>query len=74
MLPAGDHVFPFAFSLPPNLPTSFSSEHGIIRYMVAAVLDRPAAANLVRKAGFTIHTVLDLNMDSHAPVSCMSNP
>ncbi|XP_064098042.1 uncharacterized protein LOC135209263 isoform X4 [Macrobrachium nipponense] len=65
-LPAGLHKFPFAFNLPPNLPPSFSSEKGFVVYMAAAILDRPAAANLVQKAGFSIHSILDLNMDPHA--------
>ncbi|XP_066945548.1 thioredoxin-interacting protein-like isoform X1 [Macrobrachium rosenbergii] len=65
-LPAGLHKFPFAFNLPPNLPPSFSSEKGFVVYMAVAILDRPAAANLVQKAGFSVHSVLDLNMDSHA--------
>ena len=68
-LPPGVHEFPFAFQLPPNLPPSFSSEKGIIRYMAAAILDRPTAANLVLKTGFSVHSVLDLNMDSNAGVS-----
>ncbi|KAG7157322.1 Arrestin domain-containing protein 17-like 1 [Homarus americanus] len=66
MLPAGLHEFPFAFSLPPNLPPSFNSEKGFIGYMAVAILDRPAAANIVQKEGFSLHSILDLNMDSHA--------
>ena len=69
MLAPGLYEFPFAFNLPPNLPPSFTSEKGVIRYVVVAILDRPAAANLVRKKAFSIHSILDLNMDSQAPVS-----
>ncbi|KAK3863365.1 hypothetical protein Pcinc_030862 [Petrolisthes cinctipes] len=73
MLPAGEHLFPFAFNLPPNLPPSFSSDKGFITYTAMAILDRPAAANLVLKAGFSLHTILDLNLDSHATSSCSSS-
>ncbi|XP_071547693.1 arrestin domain-containing protein 17-like [Panulirus ornatus] len=66
LLPAGQHQFPFAFSLPPNLPPSFNSDKGFVGYIAVAILDRPAAANLVQKAGFSLHSILDLNMDSHA--------
>ncbi|KAK7081824.1 hypothetical protein SK128_009896 [Halocaridina rubra] len=66
MLPAGLHEFPFAFNLPPNLPPSFNSEKGFVTYMAVAILDRPAAANLVQKAGFSVHAILDLNMDTFA--------
>ncbi|XP_068216039.1 arrestin domain-containing protein 3-like isoform X2 [Palaemon carinicauda] len=72
-LPAGIHKFPFAFNLPPNLPPSFNSEKGFVIYMAVAILDRPAAANLVQKAGFSVHSILDLNMDSHASSSTSSS-
>ena len=68
MLATGEYEFPFAFNLPPNLPPSFASEKGVIRYVVVAILDRPAAANLVRKKAFSIHSILDLNLDSQASV------
>ncbi|XP_053640537.1 arrestin domain-containing protein 17-like [Cherax quadricarinatus] len=73
MLPAGLHEFPFAFILPPNLPPSFNSEKGFIGYMALAILDRPAAANLVQKAGFSLHTILNLNMISHSTSSSSSS-
>ncbi|XP_045138302.1 LOW QUALITY PROTEIN: arrestin domain-containing protein 17-like [Portunus trituberculatus] len=70
LLPAGEHEFPFAFNLPPNLPPSFHSDKGFITYTAIAILDRPAAANLVQKAGFSLHSILDLNMYSQASSSC----
>lgn len=69
LLPAGLHEFPFAFNLPPNLPPSFHSDKGFIVYTAIAILDRPAAANLVQKAGFSLHSILDLNMYSQSSVS-----
>lgn len=69
LLPAGVHEFPFAFNLPPNLPPSFNSDKGFIVYTAIAILDRPAAANLVQKAGFSLHSILDLNLYSQATVS-----
>ncbi|XP_050687693.1 arrestin domain-containing protein 17-like isoform X2 [Eriocheir sinensis] len=73
LLPAGVHEFPFAFNLPPNLPPSFNSEKGFIVYTAMAILDRPAAANLVQKAGFSLHSILDLNMYSQSSSSCSSS-
>ncbi|XP_047493442.1 arrestin domain-containing protein 17-like [Penaeus chinensis] len=72
-LPAGVHEFPFAFSLPPNLPPSFHADKGFICYVAVATLDRPAAANIVYKAGFSLHSILDLNMDSMAPSNVSSS-
>ncbi|XP_037786438.1 arrestin domain-containing protein 17-like [Penaeus monodon] len=72
-LPAGVHEFPFAFSLPPNLPPSFHADKGFICYVAVATLDRPAAANIVYKAGFSLHSILDLNMDSLAASNVSSS-
>ncbi|CAL4074128.1 unnamed protein product, partial [Meganyctiphanes norvegica] len=73
MLPAGKHSFPFGFKLPPNLPPSFNSEKGFITYQAIAILDRPAAANIVTKAGFTLHTLMDLNMDTNTSSSASAS-
>ena len=40
LLPAGTHIFPFTFLLPPNLPSSFESKIGHVRYYVKADIVR----------------------------------
>ena len=40
-LEAGDYSFPFSFTLPPNLPSSFEVWHGHIRYRITATIDVP---------------------------------
>ena len=34
MLYPGIHNFPFSFTLPPNIPSSFESKYGHVRYQV----------------------------------------
>ena len=34
MLYPGIHSFPFSFTLPPNIPSSFESKYGHVRYQV----------------------------------------
>jgi len=40
-IPAGQHNYPFTFQLPPNIPSSFESAHGSVRYTLTATLSRP---------------------------------
>ncbi|XP_065342547.1 arrestin domain-containing protein 17-like isoform X1 [Cloeon dipterum] len=65
-LTAGEHLFPFSYVLPTNLPSSFEGEHGHIRYTVRAVLDRPWTFDHEAKAAFTIISTLDLNTEPQA--------
>ena len=39
-LPAGSHSYPFTCALPPQLPSSFESELGYVRYTIKVTLDR----------------------------------
>ena len=44
-MPRGDHRFPFEFQLPEsNLPCSFESKIGIIRYYLRVIIDIPYAS------------------------------
>lgn len=65
-LDAGEHVYPFTFSLPPNLPSSFEALFGHVRYTVRAILDRPWKFDHEAKAAFTVISPLDLNQESQA--------
>lgn len=66
---AGEHKFPFTCSLPPNLPSSFESDFGHVRYTVKATLDRPWKFDQDVKSPFTVISPFDLNQESRAAVS-----
>jgi len=61
-LNAGMHVFPFTFMLPSNLPSSFESKVGHVRYFVKADIVRDWMWNHKVKQHITINGILDLNM------------
>ncbi|XP_011504212.1 PREDICTED: arrestin domain-containing protein 3 [Ceratosolen solmsi marchali] len=65
-LPSGTHSFPFNYVLPPNLPSSFESDFGRIRYTMKAILDRPWKFDHETKVAFTVISHLDLNQQPNA--------
>lgn len=65
-LPAGENVYPFACSLPPNLPSSFEAQWGHVRYTVKATLDRPWKFDQEVKIAFTVVSNFDLNREPRA--------
>ena len=60
-LPPGIHYFPFSFMLPPNLPSSFESNIGHVRYYVKADIVRDWKWNHKVKQHFMVNGILDLN-------------
>lgn len=60
-LSVGVHTFNFSCGLPVNLPTSFESKYGYIRYQIKIELERPWKFDLKYCFGFTVIKVLDLN-------------
>ncbi|XP_041373505.1 arrestin domain-containing protein 3-like [Gigantopelta aegis] len=64
--PVGRHSYPFAFQLPPNLPSSFEGAHGFVRYHFDGVIDKPWKFDHKTKAAFTVISHLDLNQDPSA--------
>ena len=62
-LAAGNHVLPFSFILPPNLPSSFEGQHGHVRYYIEAKLDRSGffTFDKRKKQFITINSICDLN-------------
>lgn len=55
VLPAGVNLLPFSFPLPKkNLPTSFESECGFVRYYCRAVICKPWKHDYATKRPFTV--------------------
>jgi len=71
-LAAGHHVYPFTFTLPPNLPSSFESHIGNVRYQLKAKIDRPWKCDDQVKKMFTVISILDLNNEQMAMVSIVT--
>jgi hypothetical protein len=68
-LPAGQHVYPFSFQLPPNLPSSFEGGTGHVRYSIKGTIDKPWKFDHTTKRPLTVLASLDLNTQPNAEVS-----
>lgn len=64
----GEHKFPFQCILPVNLPSSFESDFGHVRYTVKATLDRPWKFDQEVKSPFTVVSPFDLNQEARSSV------
>lgn len=62
IIPAGQHEFPFSFELPLELPSSFESEFGRVRYGIEAVVKRSWKFDYSTKIYFTVNALVDLNL------------
>jgi len=71
-MPAGSHQLPFSFLLPPNLPSSFESGIGHVRYQLKCKIDKPWKFDHKTKKMFTVISMLDLNTQPNAPVSLIA--
>ena len=69
VLGAGRHVFPFVYQLPMNLPSSYESGIGHVRYQLKGTIDKPWKFDHHTKKVFTVVSMLDLNTQPSAPVS-----
>ena len=69
VLQAGSYSWPFQAKLPPELPSSFESTHGQVRYLAKAFIERPWKSNITAKKAFTVLSGLDLNFIPEAAVS-----
>ena len=59
-IPAGQHQYPFMFHLPSNIPSSFESIHGNIRYTLTATLSRPnKSIDHCRIKRIKVHDLID---------------
>ena len=66
--PVGHHVYPFRFTLPTNLPSSFEGGVGHIRYLIQGVIDKPWKIDDKCVRPFTVIAALDLNNEPTATV------
>ena len=68
VLPNGHYIYPFTFTLPPNLPSSFESDshvRGHIRYYLKATIDKPWKFDHDVKIPFTVNELIDPNHPSY---------
>lgn len=69
-IPAGRHVYQFTFVLPnKQLPMSFETQIGHVRYTIKATVDRPWAIDYTTTKPFMVLNTLDLNTVQDASVS-----
>ncbi|XP_068233864.1 arrestin domain-containing protein 3-like isoform X2 [Palaemon carinicauda] len=61
--PPGNHLFPFSFTLPSRLPTSFEGTSGKVIYTLKAVANIPWGIDHVEKLPIIVHNIYDLNLD-----------
>ncbi|XP_064096943.1 arrestin domain-containing protein 3-like isoform X2 [Macrobrachium nipponense] len=62
-LEPGNHVFPFSFVLQFQLPTSFETTYGSVKYYLKASADIPGGLDTIKKLHFMVHNIYDLNLD-----------
>ena len=53
--------YPFSFTLPHGIPTSYEARIGRVRYFIQVTIDRPWAFDDHCRATFTVANLLDLN-------------
>ncbi|XP_023718129.1 uncharacterized protein LOC111870245 isoform X1 [Cryptotermes secundus] len=63
---AGEHSFPFHYTLPAKLPASFHGRLGYIRYFCEAILERSALPNVQCQTVFSVSNIADVNIDPKA--------
>ena len=71
LLHAGSHYFPFEFTLPTKLPSSFKGKHGRLRYYVRLTICTPGGPHHERSSKFAVISNLDLNKEPDASVSLL---
>lgn len=60
-LPAGQHFYPFSYTLPFNLPGTYFCPHGSITYKVIGIVDRPMRQDYEDVVEFNVAAPIDLN-------------
>ena len=72
VIPSGNHVFPFEFTLPLDLPASFDGKWGQIKYWAKVTLERPWKFDIEREKEFKVKAHVDLNLEPELVVSFLS--
>ena len=62
-LKAGNHRYPFKFTLPQNAPSSFECAYGSVRYTVEARIDQPSKSDHVTRSALTVISLVNLNLE-----------
>ena len=57
----GRHQYPFSFTLPNEIPSSFEGVGGYVRYTIRAVFQRRRKWNHECKLPFSVNSRMDLN-------------
>ncbi|CAL4207055.1 unnamed protein product, partial [Meganyctiphanes norvegica] len=62
----GHHVYPFNFTLPQNIPSSYESVTGQVRHQVKAKINIPWGFDLTDIQVISVNHIYDLNRDETA--------
>lgn len=74
LLDDGKHVYPFEFSLPHHLPSTFNEYNGHVRYTVKVTIVIPWGINEKSKTIFKVFSPINLNSEPILVVSgCNTN-
>ena len=63
-LKVGKHEFPFSFTLPKDIPSTFEGSHGNVRYYAQAGFE----LDYIFERAFTVVALVDLNLNPEAKV------
>ncbi|CAH1275988.1 unnamed protein product [Diabrotica balteata] len=60
-LEPGQHEYPFCFTIPKDLPSSFQTEYGFVRYFIKATVNIPYASDYIDEVAIPVTAIIDLN-------------
>lgn len=69
LLENGKHVYPFNFSLPHKLPSTFNEYNGHVRYTVKVIIDIPQGISEKSKKIFKVFSPINLKHELMLAVS-----
>lgn len=72
-LEVGEYVYPFNFSLPHQLPSTFNSDHGNVRYIAKVKINMYQRMNKGKEIMFEVNSLINLNGEPSLAVSIFSN-
>ena len=68
-IPGGSHTWPFQFTLPRNIPSSFEGTVGWVRYSLKVTADIPFGFDDKNTLYFSVNDLDDLNYNEEAKVT-----